>query len=203
MGTFVSASGVIGADHEAVERSLTSHVTRHGGVFERYLALPDRHIAVITEGGPNTTILWPREINDWDSLSQHLSQELEVPVFSFHIHDGDLWMFVLYHRGEEVTQFNTMPDYWEELAPEEKASWAGDAQAICRQIPGLSPDSIKNYLVEWTEAITNSGTKAYPDDECYYGDEWQMTDFMNRLGLRYPLSATGHPDGKTYKFRLR
>lgn len=203
MGLFLSISGVIGADSGAVERSIASFANSRGGTFEPHVgAADDEKTAVISQGGPNTTVICPRDLH-WDDLSQHLSQELQVPVFSLHIHDGDLWMFVLFASGKQVAQFNPLPDYWEELEPEDKASWAGDAQAVCRHIAGLSPESIENYFVEWTDEISQSGQKAYPDDEYAYGSEWQMTDFMRRVGLTYPVDQDGRFDGKAFRLRVR
>ncbi len=204
MGLFLAASGVIGADSAAVERSLDSIASARGGTFEPSSGTNnDPNIAVITQGGPNTTIRYPREFTYWDEVSQLLSKDLHVPVFSFHIHDGDLWMFVLFRNGETVVQFNPIPEYWEELDPEVKASWAGDAQVVCQHIPGLSPDSIKNYFVEWTEEVADGGRKAYPDDEFPYGIDWQLTDFMRRVGLKYPIRDDGSPEGNTFRLRIR
>jgi hypothetical protein len=204
MGLFLAASGVVGADSAAVERSVGSFASAHGGTFEpRSGTTDDPNIAVVTQGGPNTTILYPREFMGWDELSQHLSKDLQVPVFSFHIHDGDLWMFMLLDKGDKVTQFNPIPDYWEELEAEVRASWAGDAQAVCQHVPGISADSIRDYFVEWTEDVAGSGRKAYPDDEFAYGIDWQMTDFMRRVGLKYPVGNDGKPDGNTFRLRVR
>jgi hypothetical protein len=204
MGLFLAASGIVEADSSAVEHSVGSFANAHGGTFEpRSGTTDDPNIAVITQGGPNTTILYPREFMGWDALSQYLSKDLQAPVFAFHIHDSDLWMFVLFDKGETVTQFNPIPEYWEELDPREKATWAGDARAVCQHIPGVSIDSIKNYFVEWTGHIGGSGQKAYPDDEFAYGVDWQMTDFMRRVGLKYPVGNNGTPDGKTFRLRIR
>jgi hypothetical protein len=204
MGLFLAASGVVGADSVAVEQSVAAFANANGGTFEpRAGTADDPKIAVITQGGPNTTILCSHEFMHWDALSQHLSKELQVPVFSFHIHDGDLWMFLLFDKGEKVTQFNPIPEYWGELEPQEKASWAGDAQAVCQHIASLSPETIKNYFVEWTEQLTESGQKAYPDDEFAYGCDWQLTDFMRRVGLKYPVGDDGKPAGNTFRLRVR
>src|SRR5436190_13752237 len=122
MGLFLAASGIVGAESAAVERSVASFANSHGGTFEqREGATDDPNIGVITQGGSNTTILYPREFVHRDDLSQHLSKDLRVPVFSFHIHDGDLWMFEMFDKGEMVTQFNPVPEYWDELDPDEKA----------------------------------------------------------------------------------
>jgi hypothetical protein len=204
VGLFLAASGVIGADSAAVERSIGSFANAHGGTFESRAGRPDDpKLAIIAQCGPNTTVLYPRGFIGWDELSQHLSKELQLPVFSFHIHDGDLWMFILFDKGDKVTQFNPIPEYWEELDPQEKASWAGDAQAVCQHVRGLTPDSIKNYLVEWTEDVELSGRKAYADDEFAYGNDWQLTDFMRRVGLQYPDRNDSTLDGQTFRLRVR
>ena len=204
MGLFLSASGVIGADSVVVERSVGTFVKTKNGTFEsRSGTTEDPNIAVITQGDKNTTILHPREFMEWDELSQHLSKDLQAPVFSFHIHDGDLWMFLLFDKGEMITQFNPIPDYWGELDPSAKASWSGDAEAVCLRVPGLSPDSIKNCFVEWTEEVSENGGKAYSDDEFEYGTDWQLTDFMRRVGLKYPIRNDGTPDGQTFHLRIR
>jgi hypothetical protein len=204
MGLFLAASGIVGANSSAVERSIGSFATAQGGTFElRSRATNDPKLGIITEGGPNTTVLYPRQFIHWDELSQHLSQDLQLPVFSFHIHDGDLWMFVLFDKGEKVTQFNPIPEYWGELNAQDKARWAGDARAVCRHIPGLTPDSISNYFLEWTEEVVGSGRKAYPEDEFAYGIDWQLTDFMRCVGLKYPVGNDGKPDGKAFRLRVR
>lgn len=204
MGLFLAASGIIGADGAAVERSVAVFADTHAGTFEPCddtTNAPD--IAVITQGGPNTTLLHPSDFMHCEALSQHLSKDLQGPVFSLHIHDGDLWFFVLFAKGEEVAKFNPIPEYWEELDSQEKAAWAGDAQVVCQYIADLSPEAIRNYFVEWTEPLSGSGQKAYPDDEFAYGSEWQLTDFMRRVGLKYPVGDDGKPDGKTFRLRVR
>ena len=204
MGLFLAASGIVGAESEAVERSIGSFASSHGGSFEPRSGTTDKPgIAVITQGGPNTTVLYPNGFMGWDELSQHLSKELQVAVFSFHIHDGDLWMFILFDKGNRVAQFNPIPEYWGELDPGEKVSWAGDVQAVCQHVPGLAPDLIKNYFTEWTEEVVGAGRKAYPDDEYGIGTDWQLTDFMRKVGLEYPIAKDGSPHGRTFYLKVR
>lgn len=40
--------------------------------------------------------------------------------------------------------------------------------------------------------------KAYPDD-AYEQEDWQLLDFMKKLGLPYPLHDDGATKGETYK----
>jgi hypothetical protein len=200
---FLQASGIIGADCSAVEHCVRAFASAHGGVFEECpQASGDDDRAVVAESGSNTTILYPDDFSFWEELSNHISKDLQVPVFAFHIHDGDLWLFILFSNGQAITQFNPISDYWKKVDSEEKKKWAGDVQTVCQLVPGLSPETIRNYFVEWTETIMGSGRKAYPDDEFEYGVDWQMTDFMRRVGLVYPVDNDGTPIGRTFRLRI-
>ncbi len=207
MGLFLTLSGVIGADESSVAGTIGSFVSTWEGTFEPMTGTTDdRHVTVISGSHGNCTIFYPNDFMGSEELSQHLSQQRQTPVFSFHIHDGDLWTFQLFDKGNLVTRFNPIPDYWDELGPAERRSWSGDADAISACIPSVPADSIRNYFVEWTDEYLNRAfvdrAKAYPDDNCVYGDEWQLTDFMRRLGLEYPV-LDGTIIGRTYRLRIR
>jgi len=147
-------------------------------------------------------VLYPWEFLEWDEASRQLSSQLSVPVFSFHIHDEDLWMFVLYDRGEQVAQFNPLPEYWDDGIPdEERASWSGDAATIASRIPGVEIDAISPYLRHW-DLDEEAPGKAFPEDQFHFHDCWQMCDFMRKIGLRYPLDDTGRVLGETYEFAI-
>ncbi len=204
MGLFLAASGVVGRDSDAVREAIAGHVANVGGTFEpRAGTMDDNNIGVIQEAGSGTTILYPNGFGDWDEISSHLSAQLTTPVFSFHIHDGDLWMFVAFDKGEEVSWFNPIPDYWGDLPPEEHAQWAGNADVVARLIPGVAPESIANYFRPWTEDVLDGETKAYDEDEFAMGVDWQLTDFMRRLGFVYPLDDQGNATGETFYLKIR
>ena len=185
MGQFLSISGVIGCGEELVAGALRAYAEGNGGSLEKaQLTVEDYGCLVISEGIGGTTVLFPGDFFEWDSASQYLSQRLKQPVFSFHIHDGDLWMFALYEKDEVVDQFNPMPDYWHELDSAERLSWQGNASEVAKRVPGLSPDQVSKYLVQW-------------------GDDWQLVDFMNKLGLEFPLDDRGAPHGLTCRFEFK
>ncbi len=196
-------SGVVGAKKEAVESALRSFVEARKGSLNR---------AVRSTEGPNTlvllgdnsrcSVLYPWGFLEWDEASRYLSLQLGVPVFSFHIHDEDLWMFVLFDKGEQVAQFNPLPEYWDDgISQAERASWSGDAATIASRIPVVTPDAISPYLRHWDLDEENPG-KAFPEDQFHFHDCWQLCDFMKRVGLRYPLDDTGRAMGETYEFIL-
>ena len=191
MGLFLGLSGVIGAEPNDIKNVLLNFAQERGGGFELAEGtLDDPNIGVITQGGPNTTVIFPDGFCEWDKVSQDLSLKLAKPVFSLHIHDGDLWMFLLFKDGKEIGRFNPIPEYWDELSPEEKETWKGDATLIANLVPGVSKDAIEKYFIEWDLEDENP-PKAYPDDEYTIGNCWQMCDFMKKIGLEFPEGNGG------------
>lgn len=201
MGLFLAMSGVIGADKAAVESALRSFVeTRKGTLQQETRGTEDPNTLVLLDDRSKCSVLYPCDFNEWDKASSYLSSQLGVPVFSFHIHDEDLWMFVLFDKGEQVSQFNPLPEYWDDsISEEERAIWSGNATLIASIIPGVSPDAISPYLTHWDLDDEEPG-QAFPDDEFPFHDCWQLCDFMRRIGLSYPLDGTGKVLGETYEF---
>ena len=206
MGLFLSMSGVIGSEHSRVEAALREYaVCHHGEMREESLTPEDDDCLIITEDVGGVIVVYPGEFLRWDEVSESLSEDLRKPVFSFHIHDGDFWMYTLFDGGSVVDQFNPVPDYWGNVGEEECASWQGNAQEVARRVPGLSAESVSKYLARWGDEVFKSAErrKAYPDDEFCYGDDWQLVDFMKRLGLSYPIDDHGDALGTTYRFVCR
>jgi hypothetical protein len=206
MGQFLSMSGVVGGNEDSVVEALRDFAEdNQGSLVEADLTTDDDGCSVISEGTSGVTVLYPGDFFGWDNAAEYLSKRLRRPVFSFHIHDGDLWMYLLYENGDVVDQFNSMPDYWQELGDDERRSWQGNAIEVARRVPGLVPEQITRYLVQWGDEVFESvgRTKAYPADKFYYGDDWQMVDFMNKLGLEVPIDDRGAPHGVTYLFRCK
>ena len=155
---------------------------------------------LIADSGNHVTVMYPCDFVKWDEASEHLSKALGTSVVSLHIHDEDLWMYVLFSKGEQIDQFNPIPDYWSRKMPKsEKQVWAGNAAVVAQHWPGLAPESIREYLHEWDLDAEDSDL-AYADDEFPYNECWQMTDFMGRLGLVYPIDDDGNTNAATYRF---
>jgi len=206
MGLFLSMSGIIGSGADSVIRVLRAYAESNRGSLEDARLTPDQDdCLVISETKAGVTLLYPGNFFEWDGASQFLSAQLNKPVFSFHIHDGDLWMYLLYENGVVIDQFNPIPDYWNELDEEERDSWRGNAAELVRRIPGLSEEQISKYLVQWGDDVLESEErkKAYPTDQFYYGDDWQLVDFMGKLGLDYPFDDSGDLRGVTYRFKCK
>ena len=201
MGNFLALSGVIGKTEAEVLTSLKNYASSvEGGIIPDNTMDPENdNCCILEEANGNTTIFYPYGYLEWDASSEFISKELNAPVFSFHIHDGDLWMYILYYNGQVVDQFNPIPDYWDEdLSKDEIESWNGNASSIAKYIPYINTKDIENYLVSW-DPDEEESSKAYPTDE-YGKEEWQLVDFMSKLKLPYPIDDDGKPKGHTYRY---
>lgn len=200
MGLFLSMSAVVDADKDAVAAALSKFAQSRDGSC--HLApgkkTEDPNTLVLFEQNRRSTIVYPGEFFDWDAASQFLSAELKTPVFSFHIHDGDLWTFIAFADGEPATQFNPVPDYWDS-SNEEACAWAGNAVKVASLVPDVDSKIIEPYLTRWNFE-PEEPKKAWPDDEFATLDCWQLLDFMRRLGFKYPIGNSGSVLGETYEF---
>src|ERR1035437_1557147 len=152
MGLFLAMSCVVGRQSTAIVESLSAFVAERKGSLELSgTGVDEREAARLLECPAGVTFVYPDGFIEWDGASSQLSRDLKTPVFSFHIHDGDLWMFVLFVNGEEVARFNPIPDYWEELPTDERAKWLPTAEQVAVHVPNVRPDRIAPYLREWPE----------------------------------------------------
>lgn len=193
MGTFLAISSVIGKTQSEVVNSLTNYAKSvNGGLQQENNINSDTpNSCIIEELNGNTSIVYPDGYLEWDNSSGAISKDLNAPVFSFHIHDSDLWMYVLYNNGQVVDQFNPIPDYWgENLSDEEINSWKGNVQIIADLIPTIKTADIDRYLVRWN-LDEEEPPKAYPTDE-FTREDWQLVDFMTKLKLPYPIDDNGN-----------
>jgi len=174
MGNFLALSGVIGKTQNEVFTSLTNYANSVGGGIhqDNTLNSDNDNCCIIEEANGNTTIFYPDGYLEWDISSEFISRELNATVFSLHIHDGDLWMYVLYNNGNVVDQFNPIPDYWDEnISDEEIKSWKGYASVVTSYVSYIKPKDIEKYLVRW-DLDEEESAKAYPTDE-FTKEEWQ------------------------------
>jgi hypothetical protein len=200
MGMFLSLTSVLGKTQNEVQNSLINYAKLVGGGLEKAnLTTDNDNCCVIEEANGNTTIFNPYAYLEWDKSSEFISKELKAPVFSFHIHDGDFWMYTLFVNGDITDQFIPIPDYWNEnISDEEIESWKGNATTIVKYLNNVKREDIERYLVRWNlDAEENE--KAYVDDE-FANEDWQLLDFMKKIGAPYPLDDNGNPKGTSYKF---
>jgi hypothetical protein len=198
MGIFLSLTSVVGKTQNEVVSSFEKYaLSVKGGLAKEKLPVDHENFCLIEEAEGNTTILYPNAYLDWDDASQFISTDLNTPVFSFDIYDGDLWMYVFFVNGQLTDQFNPIPSYWEEISEEEQNAWRGNAAAIVKHLTSVRAQDIENYL-QWWDLNDDESKKAYPDDE-FGQEDWQLLDFMKKLKLPYPFDKDGNPKGSVYK----
>jgi hypothetical protein len=204
VGMFMAISGVANSSPSVVEEVLREFAVANAGTMEPTASCSDLSDALlIAESDNNVSVMYPDKFLKWDEASQHLSQSLDQPVFSFHIHDGDLWMYVLFARGQPADRFNPIPAYWDDnISDEERRAWRGNANVVAQCWPAVKPEAIERYLVEWHLGECQPA-KAYADDRFAYNDCWQLTDFMGRLGLVYPIDDHGKVHAASYRFAVK
>ncbi|MDB5252557.1 MAG: hypothetical protein JWP27_1726 [Flaviaesturariibacter sp.] len=199
MGTFLSLSTVIGRDAATVTNALRTYAEKSGGRLEPRVASEElSDSCVIRESNGHTTISYPAAFMGWDDAAQTLSAVLSTTVFSFHIHDGDFWMYLLYRDGAVIDRFNPLPGYWEEMDEAAAATWKGSAARVAEAVPGADARSVSRYLVRW-DPDSEADTKAFASDQ-YGQEDWQLLDFMRALRLPFPFQDDGKPAGTVYRF---
>lgn len=131
------------------------------------------------------SILFNEDCIGYEGLASSISEELGKAVLLLYIYDGDFWGYFLYDKGLEIDRFVPMPDYFDETTPDDMAQMRGNAGIIAKYFH-VDKASIEKYIVFWTNAMRRSySEKAYADDEFGQCEDWQMVDFMRKLGYPY------------------
>lgn len=193
MSLFASIVAFIDTDKSRVERALSDYAERQHGLFQHISADDESEPTIVHESNGNAIIAYGPEVGDEDEITAELSRTLGAIALYLHMHDGDLWLYVLYESGKEVS-FNVRPDYWDGPPPSQTMS----PSKIYDAIPSCLRDSADKYFCEWTPDL--EGQKAYSTDRYEYHNCWQMVDFMAALGLDFPYDDTGQPKGTTCAF---
>ena len=119
-----------------------------------------------------------------DDLAITLSKKLNSPIFQFHIHDGQFWMYQLFVNGNLIDRHKPISDYWSKISNNDRKSWKGNANKI-GSIFNLNPNILSPYLVQ-DEEWNTSNKRAFTEDEFPVKSEWSMVDFQRKLGIIYP-----------------
>jgi len=99
------------------------------------------------------------------------------------IYDGDFWHYDLYEDGKSIDSFSTDSNYFTSDLTQVAVREEGHADLLAENWPGIADQDVIEYLRFWNDETIG---KAYPGDEYEYRDEWQVKDFIRRLGLDYP-----------------
>jgi hypothetical protein len=182
MGLFMQFGGILASESDSSE-AVTSLKAAHPKTLE--------NVGFYSEKDDRVLAFFDDYATGLDDVIAEISKHLQRPAFWFHIHDGDLWMYRLYHNGNEIDRFNTCPGYWSEVDSAVRKSWAGSATKVSEVWPGVAEPDIMRYLVDHEAEGFDGEMKAYESDEFPAWDCWQMVDFLAKLGLAYPPDEEG------------
>lgn len=130
-----------------------------------------------------TQVLMEGDCLGFAALARALSDLSENPVMLLYIYDGDFWGYDFY-GGKEEDHFRTRPDAFGPVSPREKQRLSGNPAALSGWLPTWDTEMMGRYLVHWSDLDEEAMEEtACPGDQFPYGDCWQMTDFMARLGF--------------------
>lgn len=129
------------------------------------------------------TLLQLGDCLPYEQLPQAVSRGLDGTAMLCYIYDDDFWGYELYHRGEWVDTFWTVPDCFQPVDPRLlRHSQEERARLLARHFQAEAAE-VREYLVPWTQAdLDGDGELAYPGDASPRGDCWQLGDFLHRLG---------------------
>ena len=176
MGLFLQTALFPGCDESIARDAVEAAATNPAF----YIDLEACRYAQSYEG---TQVLIEGDTLGFAPLAKALSDVAENPVLLLYIYDGDYWGYDFY-GGDEEDHFNTVPDYFGPVSPEEKQRLTGNPAALSGWLPTWDTGMMRRYLVHWSDLDEEAMEEtACPDDRFTYGDCWQMTDFMARLGF--------------------
>ncbi|MEZ6139151.1 MAG: hypothetical protein R3B84_01140 [Zavarzinella sp.] len=108
-----------------------------------------------------------------------------------------IWEYMLCENNDYVDFFSVSRKFWEtydEETHDDQQQWRGDYNKVA-QLFSVDASRISNYYQTWEIDWTNPDYienlieygKAYPDDQCCRGQVHQLVDFLNALGLGWPV----------------
>src|SRR6266704_6543459 len=95
-----------------------TNVTLYGADRTKALALLKGRNAAVSPTVREFTIVWDEECETQDerileALTKRLSHELDCPAWAVLNHDDDVFLYVLFARGEELDRYNSCPGYFD------------------------------------------------------------------------------------------
>lgn len=177
MGVFLNAIVFPQQDRDTIQSAL-DHLD-HNLVLQSQLDSAQFHWSEQERG----TLLLLGDCCPYGQLPQELSRQLSRTAMLCYIYDDDFWGYELYHNGNWVDTFWTVPGYFRPADPKLLCHSQDErAQLLARHF-SVDPADIREYLVPWSQTdLDGGGQLAYPGDASTRGDCWQLGDFLHRLG---------------------
>lgn len=91
----------------------------------------------------------PQDIKELGRLAKGLSSKLKSAVFSFMVHDSDIFVYLLYENGKLIDQFDSNPDYFGPVTNAHRKKWIGHSEKLLKYaLRGTTAETIKKLLAK-------------------------------------------------------
>lgn len=121
--------------------------------------------------------VFPNDSGQNNQISVEIAKRLPNDVFHLMVHDDDIFGYFFYRNGKLIDQYNSCPDYFEEVSDEVKHQ--------CRGRPELFKDLLpKPESLEKLKALLIADKK----NEFVFENE-RMAQFVELVGLQNALSS--------------
>jgi tetratricopeptide (TPR) repeat protein len=118
--------------------------------------------------------VFPSESLEHDRISVEIAKHLPNDIFHLNVHDDDIFSYAFYREGRLIDQYNSCPDYFEEVSDQEKKA--------CQGRPELFQD-----LLEQPNSLSNLKTLLTADK--YIFESERAAQFAKLLGLSNALAS--------------
>jgi hypothetical protein len=164
MGTFYGSILVRSEDTEAIKNALVAMANQEGCKF--LLGPPIN----------GWSSLFPNESGQNEAVSAELARVLPNDIFHLIVHDDDVFAYFYYRDGKLIDQYNSCPDYFEEVTEAERQASRGRPELLQ---PLISNEETLNELKTLLTAAKDE----------YVFEQERMEKFTKLLGLSNSLSS--------------
>ena len=122
---------------------------------------------------------------DEKDISKYLSLELRTLISLIEVLDSEIWYHFLFYNGNQVDQFCSNPEEYEQKETYE--SFKGNQKKLAFYFD-IDEQIITSYLIPISSKNRSDFMfkKAFVEDNHSLGDEWIFIEFWKHLGIEYP-----------------
>ena len=140
----------------------------------------------------------------WWDLLPFLLHHLSQPLLVFHMYEDDFWQYDLYSNQIMIDSYTASWLFYPPDACPDLPTCQQKVHTFLRYWPMGQVATLAHYFIPWTQddypyVRTTPPDKAYPQDTYTRGDAWQVADFMEKVGLIFPIAPSRTLLGETYR----